>query len=436
MKLPSIRIGGVGITLSTQFFLWPILLIAALFLAQSLKMAVSHMVFVFVLQMPIGAILQLILARQFLRISVRTDTDTVEKRDPIAFSAIVSNDCILPFPFVEAELMLPDEKGIGCAPRSFVLTLAPMSACTVERTLRFTFRGEYRVGIRAIRVCDCFRTIELRIPCDCFREIFVLPRRFELPPRPHTAESELDTQRVMRARGTDNTELSDIRAYENGDSLKSIHWKLSSKSEELIVKDYSRNKGSSVRILCDLEPHFRNLGDRQPPRMPRPEYADIIDMLSTDLVVETCIASVLRELRAGNDVTLLWSADGISTSAELRSTADFEAAYRRIATAPLDPAEHQLRTLAAAGQTSESASLILVTAYLDEASVLEYTNLALLYSGGGTKPPELLWCADESLFTDSESDAKHQRDCIFELERAGISVIPVHREPWAAGPGA
>ena len=56
MKLPSIRIGGVDITLSTQFFLWPILLIAALFLAQSLKMAVSHMVFVFVLLMPIGAI--------------------------------------------------------------------------------------------------------------------------------------------------------------------------------------------------------------------------------------------------------------------------------------------------------------------------------------------------------------------------------------------
>jgi hypothetical protein len=239
----------------------------------------------------------------------------------------------------------------------------------------------------------------------------------------------MDIQHVLRLKGSDNTELSDIRTYISGDSLKSIHWKLSSKSEDLIVKDYSRNKGTSVCILCDLEPHFAKLGETQPPLSPRPEYAEIIDMLSTDLVVETCIASALRELKAGNEVTLMWMADGAPTSAVLHSMTDFNAVYRRFATAPLDSHGKQLSLLASTRSEAETASLILVTAYLDTASVSEYTTLAILTSGGGNRPPELLYCADKELFTEDSSAEKQQNDLIFELERVGISVVTAIRSP-------
>ncbi len=429
MRKPILNIRGYSIALSSQFFLWPILLFAALLFAQSLKMAVSHMVFVFVLLMPIGAIVQPLLAIVFIRTSARIEKTTVEKHTPVQFNAIVSNSSILPFPFIEAELSLPDDRGIGCTSKRFILSLAPFAGCSIDRSLEFSFRGEYRVGIRAISVCDYFRTVKIAIPCDRYCDLFVLPRRFELPPRPNAYESELETQHVMRAIGSDNTELSDIRSYINGDSLKSIHWKLSSKSEDLIVKDYSRNNGNSVCILCDLEPHYANLGEREPITAPLPEYAEIIDMLSTDLVIETCIASALRELRAGNDVTLMWMSGGAPASAELHSLTDFNALYRRFATAPLDPIDKQLTKLVLEKRNTENLSLILVTAYLDAASAVEYAALAALYNESGAKAPELLYCADDSLFIKDEAADKRQRDCILELERAGISVISIDREP-------
>lgn len=428
MKKPMISVGGFGISFSGQVFAWAILVFLSLLFAQSLKMAVSHMIFLFVLLMPIGAIVQLVMACRFLQTAVRTEESTVEKRTPVGFSAIISNACIIPFPYVEAELMLPDEKGIGCAVKSFAMSLAPLSGCTVSRELSFSFRGEYSVGIKAISVCDCFRIIRLRIPCECCTELFVLPRKFELDPRPHTSDSELDTQQIIRQKGSDNTELSDIRSYLYGDSLKSIHWKLSSKSEELIVKDYSRNLGSSVCILCDLEPHFASPGDSPPPYTPLPEYAEIIDMLSTDLVVETCIASALRELRAGNNVTLMWFSDGVPTSVELHTLKDFEAVYRQFATAPLDPNDEQLSRLAAACRNMENTSLTFVTAYLDAACTAKFTAYAMLSGGVGTVPPELLYCADRSLFLESPESEKLQNDCIFELERTGFSVVSVVRD--------
>ncbi len=427
MKRPLFTIRGYGISLSAQFFLWPLVLFAALLFAQSLKMAVSYMLFVFVLLMPLGAVLQLVLAYFCLQVSVRTEEHTIEKHASTAFTAIVSNSSILPFPFVEAELMLPDEKGIGCVPHCFVLSLHPLSYCKIERKLKFSFRGEYTVGIQAIRVCDCFRTVRLYIPSDKFTSLFVLPRRFELSPRESMADSELETQFVMRAKGTDNTELSDTRAYISGDSLKSIHWKLSSKSEDLIVKDYSRNKGSSVCILCDLEPHFAVAGEEKPTDTPLPEYADIIDMLSTDLVVETCIACALRELHAGNDVLLMWLQDGIPNAVKMHTLHDFEAFYRQFATAPLDTHSKQMTTLASARNRAENVSFVFVTAYLDAAATVEYTTLALRLGGGTSRPPELLYCQDPSLFTEDPTAKKQQTDRILELERAGITVTSIAR---------
>ncbi|MBE6611790.1 MAG: DUF58 domain-containing protein [Ruminococcaceae bacterium] len=426
MRKPGITIRGHRISFSAQVFLWPVLVFAALLFAQSLKMAVSYMVFIFVLLMPIGTILQLLAALLFIRTSVRTETDTVEKLSPTGFSAIVSNDCILPFPLVEAELLLPDERGISCAGKTFTLSIAPLSGCVIDRSVSFSFRGEYRVGIRSVTVCDCFHAVMLRIPCEKYTELFVLPRRFELPPRPHSAESELDTQRVMRAKGSDNTELSDIRTYLSGDSLKSIHWKLSSKSEELIVKDYSRNKGNSVCILCDLEPHFANAGETGTILRPLPEYAEIIDMLATDLVIETCIASVLRELRAGNDVTLMWMRDGYPREALLTSIADFDRIYRQFAFAPLDTTGKHISKLAAACTDIENSSLIFVSAHMDPAIAAEYQALTLLY-GGTSKPPELLCCTDKSLFASDPDAEKQYRDCIYELESCGITVEMIRR---------
>ena len=51
--------------------------------------------------------------------------------------------------------------------------------------------------------------------------------------------------------GTDVSEIKELRDYREGDRLSQVHWKLSTKSEDLIVKEYAQNAGVCVVVACD-----------------------------------------------------------------------------------------------------------------------------------------------------------------------------------------
>ncbi|MDE6517666.1 MAG: DUF58 domain-containing protein, partial [Acetatifactor sp.] len=51
--------------------------------------------------------------------------------------------------------------------------------------------------------------------------------------------------------GTDASETLKLRPFQKGDELRSIHWKLSAKEGELIVRENSMPKGCPVVVLVD-----------------------------------------------------------------------------------------------------------------------------------------------------------------------------------------
>lgn len=53
-------------------------------------------------------------------------------------------------------------------------------------------------------------------------------------------------------KGQDNSEVSGLRSYIEGDSMGSIHWKLSSKVDELIIREFGYPSNYSTVILCDM----------------------------------------------------------------------------------------------------------------------------------------------------------------------------------------
>ena len=410
----------IPISLTTQAILYPIFLAAALIFAQALKMAVSYTVFLFVLLLPLGVVLQLILARLCIRASLRVSEKTVEKHRLVSLCASVMSRCPLPFPFVEAELLLPDERGIRTEPVHIMLSLTPFSDCRIERSVEFAFRGEYTVGLSRLYVCDLSRSVKLRIDLNCTERIFVLPRRFELPPRDRLAEGLHEKPRTAETVGRDITELSDVRLYEAGDSLKRIHWKLSSKSEDIIVKDYCENHGADVCILCDLEPHYAVGRNTDGLRIPISEAADTIDLIGADAVIETALAAALREIHAGSTVTLAWIEKGEVAAVTLYSAADLETVFRRFAAAPLDPSERHIQRIASALGYSHDAAPILVCPHLTPTAAAEY--ISLFGSMSRAVSPELLLCADDTLFAHDSAADRRLGECVRSLIGAGINV--------------
>lgn len=52
-------------------------------------------------------------------------------------------------------------------------------------------------------------------------------------------------------KGDDSSEVYQVREYQNGDKIQSIHWKLSARTGECMIKDYSLPIGCAVILLID-----------------------------------------------------------------------------------------------------------------------------------------------------------------------------------------
>ena len=398
-----------------QAILYPIILFAALVYAQMDKTALSHALFVLVLLLPVGAIIQLVIAAFSIRAVVRVPEKTVEKRKLFPIFIGVTNRGPLVFAFVEAVLQLPNGRASNAKAERVMMSLLPFSSCRIERGIEFAYRGEYDVGVSCVYVYDLSRTLRLRIDLNATQRVFVLPRRLELLLPAAHGEEQGEISAIRNANGY--AEAIDTRAYMLGDSLKRVHWKLTSKSEDIIVRDGEESRGAHVLVMCDLEPYYSGDASEDMP-VPRQDAEMDARLAMADAIVETALAVALRELTVGNRVTLSWIEDGVPVYVRLDSVGDYEANFRRFAAAALDStASHVMR--AADAFADKDALPLIVCACLTKERTREY---AARFSGEKCEA-RLLLCRDDELFVYGKA-AQHALDTrVNMLIGAGIDVI-------------
>lgn len=133
-----------------------------------------------------------------------------------------------------------------------------------KSVLRIPFRSEL-CGITALKIDEvkCYDTLSLFSSVIRFsyeKEIVVYPQKIGLRA---TFSHEFMLEREGRIhdlykQGSDPTEILNIRDYVNGDNIKSIHWKLSSKLGRTMVREFSRPNNLDTVIFCDLSLALHN----------------------------------------------------------------------------------------------------------------------------------------------------------------------------------
>jgi uncharacterized protein (DUF58 family) len=113
--------------------------------------------------------------------------------------------------------------------------------------------GRFEIGLTDVRIEDVFGLFSFFARRgDWTAEALVLPRTEEVSPlRFSPGESELEF--VSRAT-EDVSSPSDVRAYLPGDELKKIHWKLSLRRREILVRTYDQPLRPEALILLDCAP--------------------------------------------------------------------------------------------------------------------------------------------------------------------------------------
>ncbi len=136
-----------------------------------------------------------------------------------------------------------------------------------DGTSRYSFSvvppccGEVAISCSETGISDLLHLFRERI--TPFNEV-----RTVIYPRPMQLEVTLSRDAVgetgdngltRNRKGTDASEMFDIRAYVPGDDIRSIHWKLSGKTDELIVRQASDRTHYDLILLPDFG---RKQGDR------------------------------------------------------------------------------------------------------------------------------------------------------------------------------
>jgi hypothetical protein len=241
---------------------YAVLVVGSLLFTQLLRSRASNIFFWFVLLMVPALLIYTLIAKHALQASINTQSAEIEKLSEFQYEFVMINSSPLAFPFVDAILSLPRDDAVRTEDKVVRLSMAPMSSYRVNNVVKFRFRGTYRVGVGCFYVYDFFRLFRVRVDVDCFEDIYVMPRKRHGQGSEAVAVADMTTQTTKSPYTYERLEISDIRDYRLGDSLKSVHWKLSSKSEELIVRDYSSGISDRSVIFCDMAAHFPT----KPPR--------------------------------------------------------------------------------------------------------------------------------------------------------------------------
>ncbi len=232
--------------------LYFVLLAFSVILTQLLRNAASGALFIFVLILPVVSFVHCLIGRSAIQAYVTSDTKKTEKNSPVEYEIRIVNSSFLSFPFIEAVLAEPGTGSQRCTKKKMILSLVPYGHYTVNNTVRFKYRGLYEIGVDSLYISDLFRFFALRAEMDNYTAVSVSPRKLSIMDERGRSDTDVPSPKLRGDVAAEKIEVSDIRDYVPGDSIRSIHWKLSSKTQDIKVKQYSSAENKRVYVFCDM----------------------------------------------------------------------------------------------------------------------------------------------------------------------------------------
>lgn len=260
--------------------------------------------------------------------------------DEADVTVTLQTGAVLPLKSITAELTDIAHQGHEGMPLFFLGKSTEAQTCRV----RLHHVGPYAYSVRTIEAEDLFGLFVLRLECDAEASLLALPEAFEVTP---LAFAAVDTGMGTMERATEDLgSPSEVRAYAPGDAMKKIHWKLSLRKQELLVRKFEEPIEKRAVILMDCA-------------MPTDENAAYI----CDALTETAASVFKAEDGTGSEIRMpvygehpmqLMARMGLPLVLESLARVDFSAA-EDFATMLVMESHHLLRV----------GSVVIVTSVID-----------------------------------------------------------------------
>ncbi|MCM1087037.1 MAG: DUF58 domain-containing protein [Muribaculaceae bacterium] len=194
-------------------------------------------------------LLQMLYLKTHLQGRIRLSENLVTRCDSIRIPVQVKNTGKLPVTRITAWIRYEDS-GSGVWDRMKLSGMAEAGGeVWLEAELKTCHCGIVRFYLEKLTVSDYFGIFSGRCRVDSIqKEVYVLPWVNAI------TEDTLGNMGDFEGKyGADVYETYDIREFRNGDDMRQIHWKLTAKTDILLVREYLKTSESGVMVGLDFQ---------------------------------------------------------------------------------------------------------------------------------------------------------------------------------------
>lgn len=207
----------------------------------------------------IAAVLCIVLCQAYVRLAARSLSFREKARfsdcrrgSNVPFTVAFENTGILVLLNVRVRLYVADSHGDVANETTTSLTLGPRATCEVPFDVPFDHVGTFKAGVREVEVSDFLGLFRRAWSNASPSEVCVTPAVPDLGMVRFSDESDVETPKPLKAVLADSLDYAYVRDYVPGDPLKTIHWKLSARSEGYLTRLYEKNTSPGVAVVLDF----------------------------------------------------------------------------------------------------------------------------------------------------------------------------------------
>lgn len=291
------------------------LLIAAFIFSQALYDSISLFTLAVVLLIPLISLLCLLVSQPLVKVSVEPAPARINRMRGAVMKATIRSKTPLMLPMVKFFFAVSSPEGDAAVPGYSVVHYRAFGETIVEIPLYFSVRGLYKVGVDYVEFYDFLRLFRIKRRIQKFSHLTAAPRNLKVTLPVRAISREQENTLTSGGRETQNGgDLSGIREFNENDTLRRVHWKLSARLSKMIVKTYWENACDNIMVLADLFSYEED-------RLLNRRLTDCV----TEIVLEMCSLLAEQGVRtslAYPSYDLMLQVDSISSAEEQIAAAD------------------------------------------------------------------------------------------------------------------
>ena len=362
-----------------------------------------------------GLVLAVPLAVAWVRITLRQPHlsrrwlhDSLFERDDVTVKLVLDREPGVPLPAVVAREQPGrlEEQEVELRPRGH-------GRYAGSYRLHDVPRGRHRFAPVRISIADPFGLAETRLALEEQQALVVYPRLVELERNFFDGGAGPEHGRRLLLRRPVGFDLHSVRDYQQGESLRRVHWPSTARRGSLMVKELEDSPRDEVALLLDGDPAG---------------VAGVPPESSFDVAVRVAGSILLTQVRRGRRCVLVLNTAGRETHVVSSDGPDWQRALELLAAAEPDargPAATLLQS--SEGPAVRSLELVVVTSRLERPLVDRLLERAL------TRRAVALVYVEPESFAGAE---RRREPALLRLQAAGVPIAVVrHGEDLATALG-